>query len=91
MHPNPAFRQAERDRNIKFARLRGFGILSVNGEAGPLISHIPFLLSEDGGVADLHLVRSNPIARLGEIDAVIAISGPDGYISPDWYDVPDHL
>ncbi len=91
MHPNPAFRQAELEQNIDFARERAFGVLSVNGDKGPLISHIPFLLSEDGGVADFHLVRSNPIARLGEIDAVIAISGPDGYVSPDWYDAPDQV
>jgi transcriptional regulator len=66
-------------------------MLSVNGEAGPLVSHIPFALSDDGKSADLHLVRSNPIARActGSMPAVIAVSGPDSYISPDWYGVDD--
>ena len=91
MHPNPAFRGAETSRNIAFARQRGFGTLAVNGETGPLLSHVPFLLTEDGGTADLHLVRSNPIARLGEADAVIAVNGPDGYISPDWYGIDDQV
>lgn len=90
MHPNAAFRQTPADRNLSFARSRGFGILALGGET-PLLSHIPFLLSEDGTHADLHLVRSNPIARVGSGRAVIAVSGPDGYVSPDWYDVPDQV
>lgn len=90
MHPNPAFRQESRDRNIDFARERAFGTLSVNGDPAPLMSHIPFALSEDGNSADIHLVRSNPISRAATepMPAVIAVSGPDGYISPDWYGDP---
>ena len=91
MHPNPAFRGAATRRNIAFARQRGFGTLAVNGTEGPLLSHVPFLLSEDGATADLHLVRSNPIARLGEVGAAIAVNGPDGYISPDWYCLDDQV
>ena len=91
MHPNPVFRKAPDDINTGFARDRGFGVLSVNGEDGPLISHVPFVLSKDGKSADLHLLRSNPITRAlsQPMRAVIAISGPDSYISPDWYDAPN--
>lgn len=90
MHPNPAYRQESRDRNLGFARDRGFGVLTVNGDPAPMVSHIPFALSEDGASADIHLVRSNPISRAatGPLPAVIAVSGPDGYISPDWYGDP---
>ncbi len=93
MHPNPAFRKTDRARNIAFARDRGFGVLSVNGEDGPLISHIPVLLDPEGKEAELHLVRSNPIvAALAEpTKAIIAIQGPDGYVSPDWYETPDQV
>lgn len=96
MHPNPAFRQSPRDRNLAFARDRGFGILSVNGPEGPLAAHIPFLLNDDAAHADLHLARSNPIARATlPAPALIAVSGPDAYISPDWYgphsEVPDQV
>jgi transcriptional regulator len=93
MHPNPAFRQTPEARNLAFARERAFGILCVNDAAGPLIAHVPFLLSEDGTTADFHLVRSNPVARVVATSqhAVIAVSGPDGYVSPDWYGVPDHV
>ena len=91
MHPNPAFRAETRDRALALVRDRGFGTLAVNAEGGPLLSHVPLLLAEDGASADLHLVRSNPIARLGETAAVIAVMGPDAYVSPDWYEVPDQV
>jgi transcriptional regulator len=91
MHPNPAFRQVGDDVTRAFLRSRGFGVLAVNGETGPLLSHVPFLLSQDGSAADLHLVRSNPISRLEGVPAVIAVSGPDGYVSPDWYGIDDQV
>lgn len=96
MHPNPAFRQTPVDRSLAFARARGFGILSVNGPEGPLAAHVPFLLSDDASFAELHLARSNPIARAGlPASALLAVSGPDTYISPDWYgphlEVPDQV
>jgi len=93
MHPNPAFRKTEKAQNLAFARDRSFGALSINGGAGPLIAHVPFQLSEDGTYLEAHLVRSNPIARaLKEPQkAVIAVSGGDGYISPDWYGVEDQV
>jgi transcriptional regulator len=96
MHPNPSFRQEPRDRNLALARARGFGILSVNGPDGPLLAHVPFLMAEDGSLAELHLARSNPIARAGlPAPAVLAVSGPDAYVSPDWYgphdQVPDQV
>lgn len=92
MHTNPAFRSADRATNLAFARQRGFGVLAVNGPEGPLISHIPFVLNADGTQADVHLTRSNPIVRAGlPADAVIAVMGPDAYISPDWYEVPDQV
>lgn len=93
MHPNPAFRQTPAARNLDVARARAFGILMLNGPDGPLVAHVPFLLSEDGTTADLHLVRSNPVARALTTPqpAVIAVSGPDGYVSPDWYGVADQV
>ncbi|TFL19284.1 FMN-binding negative transcriptional regulator [Jannaschia formosa] len=91
MHPNPAFRRVPEPRTLDFVRARSFGTLAVNAEPGPLLSHIPFLLAEDGRSADLHLVRSNPILACLPCAAVIAVSGPDGYVSPDWYGVPDQV
>ena len=94
MHPNPAFRGEEKDRNIAFAQQRGFGTLAINTPDGaPLLSHVPFVLSDDGKLLEAHLVRSNPILRLTDepVDAVMAVTGPDAYISPDWYGVDDQV
>ena len=91
MHTNPAFRTMGRDENLALARQRGFGILMLNGDEGPLASHVPFVLAEDGGSAELHLTRSNPIARAAPGPAVLVVSGPDAYVSPDWYGLDDQV
>ena len=92
MHPNPAFRQELETHALDFAAERGFGTLTVAGPDGVLAAHVPFLL-EDGVVA-AHLMRSNPLARhlaRGPAAALLIVSGPDGYISPDWYGEPDRV
>jgi transcriptional regulator len=93
MHPNPVYHTAADAQNLGYARDRGFGILAVCFEDAPLMSHVPFIIAEDGKSLDLHLVRSNPIARALKypLQARIAVSGPDSYISPDWYEVPDQV
>ncbi|GAB5439293.1 FMN-binding negative transcriptional regulator [Falsiruegeria mediterranea] len=93
MHPNPVFRTAEHETNLQFARERGFGVLAVSVDGAPLLSHVPFVLSDDGAWADLHLVRSNPIVRALKqpLRTRLAVSGPDAYVSPDWYGIPDQV
>ncbi len=93
MHPNPAYRQSPREINLAFVRERGFGTLAINGADGPLMSHVPFRLAEDEASAELHLVRSNPIARaLSEpLAALLSVTGPDAYVSPDWYGMADQV
>lgn len=92
MHPNPSFRGVEEQRALADAKARGFGVLTVNGPDGILASHVPYLLEEDRIAA--HLVRSNPISRVlrdGPVEALLVVSGPDGYISSDWYEEPQLL
>ena len=95
MHPNPIYHTGTDAANLAFARARAFGVLAVaNGADAPNLSHVPFLLDEDGRHAHLHLVRSNPIAqalRKGPLAARIAVSGPDSYVSPDWYGIDDQV
>ena len=91
MHPNPACRGEPAERNLALLRDRGFGTLAINAEGGPLVSHVPLLLSDDAARVDLHLVRSNPIVRELPAMAVLAATGPDGYVSPDWYGVADQV
>lgn len=93
MHPNSMFRKETEAQNIDFAREQGFGVLAVATNDAPLISHIPFLLSQDGSMAEFHLVRSNPIARAlkAPLKARLAVQGAHSYVSPDWYDVADQV
>jgi transcriptional regulator len=93
MHPNPIYHTADDLKNLAFARTRAFGVLAVSIEGLPVLSHVPVLVADDGATADLHLVRSNPIARAlkAPLKAKIAVSGPDSYISPDWYGVDDQV
>ncbi len=89
MHPNPTFHSADHAKDIALVRDRGFGTLMMNGDPVPMVAHVPVLLSEDGREVLIHLVRSNPIARALSTPqpARIAVTGPDGYISPDWYGI----
>lgn len=93
MHPNRAFRKSTDARNISFAREQGFGVLCVNSSDAPLVSHVPFLLSEDGSQVELHLVKTNPIVRAlsAPLRARLAVQGPHSYVSPDWYGVDDQV
>ena len=96
MHPNPIFRQQGDVEALAAARQMGFGVLTCVVEGEILASHVPFVLGEaERPKAQLHLVRSNPIARslaAGEcIKALLAVSGPHAYISPDWYGAADQV
>ncbi len=94
MHPNQVFRETESERNHALIATTGFGILAINGDQGPLISHIPYLYYRDTSLISFHLVRSNPIVRLlkgGTLPATLIVSGPHGYISPDWYGIENQV
>ena len=89
MHPNPVFRRESRESALDLARERGFGTFTVAGPEGVLAAHAPFVLDEGRILA--HLVRVNPLARhlgSGPARALLIVSGPDGYVSPDWYGEP---
>ena len=94
MHPNPSFRKTPVTDALAFAAERGFGVLAVNGPEGPISAHVPFTLHDDGALLRAHLMRSNPVFRVlrdGKVPALMTVSGPDGYISPDWYGVVDQV
>ena len=92
MHPNPIFHNTPKDDVKDFIRTRGFGTLAVNGDPVPLTAHMPFVLDGDRLLA--HLMASNPIWQAlasDQLPAVITVTGPDSYISPDWYGLDDQV
>ena len=81
MHPNPIYRQTEAERSLEFALAAGFGQIMVSADPVPLVAHIPFLQGQQGDEIELHLVRSNPIARLLQniqTRAKLSVSGSHG-------------
>ena len=94
MHPNPSFRKTATADALAFATESGFGVLAVNGPEGPICAHVPFTLHDDGALLRAHLMRSNPVFRVlrdEEVPALMTVSGPDAYISPDWYGIADQV
>ena len=56
---------------------------------GLVASHYPFLLEDDGDglVLVSHVGRPDERAhRLGESELLVIFEGPDGYVSPGWYE-----
>ena len=89
MHPNPVFRREPSESALELARERGFGTLTVAGPDGVLAAHVPFVVEDKRVLA--HVIRANPLARHLRSEpaaALLIVSGPDGYISPDWYGEP---
>ncbi len=89
MHPAPLFR--ETDPATLIARICDdpLGLVCVIGDTAPLCAHTPVLASLDRGEPRLrfHLSAHNPVTRRLETGAaaLIVFTGPDAYISPDWY------
>ena len=92
MHPNPIFHSDDQATGLAFARRRGFGVMTVVGPDGLIASHLPFVL--EATTLDAHVPRSNALARLlrdGPLPALMIVSGPDAYVSPDWYDADEQV
>ena len=94
MHPNPSFRNTSDGHSWELVSQTSFGTLVQSASGLPVISHVPFLLSACRSYIELHLVRSNPMARVEvgkAIPTTLIVNGPDGYISPDWYGIDDQV
>lgn len=95
MHPAAPFRVTDVEAiRTHLADYPLMGIFAA-GEAGLLVAHAPVILRQDGEgvVLEFHLSRNNALttafARGG---AALAVSqGPDAYVSPDWYEIPDQV
>jgi transcriptional regulator len=91
MHPNPAFRWEDRAAMRAFASEIGFGMLFAATPDGPRVAHIPFVFLDEDRIG-FHVARGNGIARgLAGTEALFVVNGPDAYISPDWYGLPDQV
>ncbi|MEZ5996364.1 MAG: FMN-binding negative transcriptional regulator [Hyphomonadaceae bacterium] len=79
---------AAADANALIARLarRWAGVLITTGEDGaPEATHMPVLWDGVTGIAAGHIARANPQWKRGGARALIVLSGPQAYVSPNWY------
>jgi transcriptional regulator len=95
MYTPPMFK-TERAASLAFAEARGFGTVCAVDGAKPIASLLPFYIdhTDDGTPRALfHLARGNPLLQLadGKTSWLLAVSGPDAYVSADWYVSPDQV
>ncbi|MFT4116483.1 FMN-binding negative transcriptional regulator [Bradyrhizobium sp.] len=95
MYTPPFFKQ-DRSASLKFADERGFGTMCAFDGVRPIASALPFYLTyaDDGTPhAAFHVARHNPLLKLadGATPWLLAVAGPDAYVSPDWYVSPDQV
>jgi len=86
----------DRAASLAFAEARGFGTACAWDGSKPIASPMPFYLSfaVDGTPQALfHLARHNPLLKLadGVSSWLLAVNGPDAYVSADWYVSPDQV
>ena len=92
----PPFFKQDRAASLRFADERGFGTVCAFDGTRPIASSLPFYLSyaDDGTPqAAFHVARHNPLTKLadGQTSWMLAVNGPDAYVSPDWYVSPDQV
>jgi transcriptional regulator len=95
MYTPPMFKP-DRAASLAFAQTRGFGLVCAWDGARPIASSLPFYLTfaDDGTPrAAFHVARQNPLAKLagGTGSWLLAVTGADAYVSPDWYVSPDQV
>jgi len=95
MYTPPMFKP-DRAASLAFAEARGFGTICAWDGKRPIASLLPFYLSyaDDGTPqAAFHVARHNPLVNLadGTSSWLMAVSGADAYVSPDWYASPDQV
>jgi transcriptional regulator len=96
MHPDPTFRikadpATERSMMEGLVQEIGMGLIFAETPDGPRVGHVALFSTGDGAV-QFHLANGNALTKyLAGKTALLVVTGPDAYISPDWYDGPDQV
>ncbi|WP_158085635.1 FMN-binding negative transcriptional regulator [Henriciella aquimarina] len=92
MHPAPAFLETDRDRLLRRTEAWPFAAIIGVADGRPHVAHSPVIRGGEGTLR-FHLARMNPacqaITAAGR--ALIVFTGPNDYISPDWYGQEDQV
>ena len=94
MYVNPAFKTSD-EVAWDYVVERGFGAVVAIDEGVPVASQVPLLVTRqgEGRRLEFHVARVNPLHTIlaGNPRVLIVVSGPDAYISPDWYTSADQV
>jgi transcriptional regulator len=90
MHPNRKF-HIDDEAMAHLVHRIGFATLTVPTADGLRAIHVPVLL--DGDRLRFHVSRGNQVhaALVAGAEALAIVNGPDAYVSPDWYGLPDRV
>ena len=89
MHPNPLFRSEDQALMREWIGRAAFGMVFLTTPEGPRVAHTPFIMRDENRL-QFHLARGNDLTRsLEGASALAVVNGPDGYVSPRWYDNRD--
>lgn len=84
------FSQRGRQVNHDLIEAHALAVLVSDVDARLQATHVPVVLDRGHGSwgrLRFHLARANPVSRVldGEREALMIFSGPQCYVSPDWY------
>ena len=91
MHPARPFHQTDPAVLAELVAERGLALIVGVVEGVPRVAHAPVLL--EGRRLRFHLSRGNALtaALTQHVPALAVVTGPDCYVSPDWYGLPDQV
>jgi transcriptional regulator len=91
MHPAKPFHETDPERLAALVADVGLTLIIGVADGRPLVAHAPVLLA--GERLRFHLSRANPLAAALEAQphALAVVTGPQAYVSPDWYGLADQV
>lgn len=91
MHPNPRFAWTDKEAMLAFIADIAFSTIFVAAPGGGHLLHVPVVV-HDAGRLRFHVARANRAApALDGAPALLSCTGPEAYVSPDWYGTPDQV
>ena len=91
MHPHPGYGWKDEGEMLAFLAEMSFSTIFVCGTDGPMVVHAPVVVRGSDRLR-FHVSRANrAAASLEGAQALLSCTGPDCYVSPDWYGTPDQV
>ncbi len=94
MYVNPAF-QTDDDAAWDYVVRRGYGAVIATDKGAPVAAQVPLLVTGTGTGRriEFHVAGVNPLHEIvvRSPRVLVVVSGPDAYISPDWYTSADQV